>query len=370
MRKRPLLVYVADWYNDIQRDLLTELHKKIDVIMIISNSYPQHKKCSFPVLIFDAFNIGRFTNSENTYMIYYKKTLFDFLNKAKPDFIVCNLWQKFSTIQIANYCSKNKINFILQEEMKRLPKGLVGRFYIKLLYFLLGEKTIQKTKMVLPWTESAFDFWKKRLPLNKLELLPAGIDTSLFVPLKKKKNKKLNILCVARFIECKWHVGLLQTCFLLKKEGHEFMLHLVGKGPLREEMMKFASNLGLTNIEWTESVPYEKMPSLYSKSDLLVLPSSNEAIGMVVPEAMACGLPVVVSDACGATTYVKNNENGFIFRAHNIEDLAQKISYFFNEKQRLLFGKRAAKHIKTFYDNKVIGKKFIGILKKIIKENI
>jgi glycosyltransferase involved in cell wall biosynthesis len=59
----------------------------------------------------------------------------------------------------------------------------------------------------------------------------------------------------------------------------------------------------------------------------LILPSRLDAFGMVVPEAMACGIPVIVSDMVGAKQIVEEGRNGFIVPAENVESLVDRMRW-------------------------------------------
>ncbi len=74
-------------------------------------------------------------------------------------------------------------------------------------------------------------------------------------------------------------------------------------------------------------VPHSEMDAIYASHDLLVLPSRDEPFGMVVLEAMAHGLAVVVSDAVGAKSCVLPGDTGFVFDSHDIADLADKLRH-------------------------------------------
>jgi len=66
------------------------------------------------------------------------------------------------------------------------------------------------------------------------------------------------------------------------------------------------------------------MPLVYRLGDVFVLPSKGpgETWGLAINEAMACGRPVIVSDKCGAAAdMIKDNENGFVFKAGDENDL-------------------------------------------------
>jgi glycosyltransferase involved in cell wall biosynthesis len=101
-------------------------------------------------------------------------------------------------------------------------------------------------------------------------------------------------------------------------------LVFAGDGPLRKSLEQRARELGVANrIRFLGFMNQSQLPSVYCAADLLVLPSHYEPFGLVVNEAMLCGLPVVVSDRVGAKfDLVRQCENGYIFPAGDVNALA------------------------------------------------
>jgi glycosyltransferase involved in cell wall biosynthesis len=106
--------------------------------------------------------------------------------------------------------------------------------------------------------------------------------------------------------------------------------------------------------------------NVYNQNDIIVLPSVNEPIGIVVPEAMACGLPAIVSDTCGAKTYVRDGENGFIFKTFDYFDLADKIVQLSDAERRRAMGRAAAETIEKEFDSRVVAERFYLDIKDIL----
>jgi glycosyltransferase involved in cell wall biosynthesis len=86
--------------------------------------------------------------------------------------------------------------------------------------------------------------------------------------------------------------------------------------------------------EWQPYVDQEELNILLNQSDLFVFPSYLDSWAMVVIEAMACGLPVIVSENTGAKEAVVNN-SGFIIPAGNTDILKEKINYFYTNRSEL-----------------------------------
>jgi 1,2-diacylglycerol 3-alpha-glucosyltransferase len=93
-------------------------------------------------------------------------------------------------------------------------------------------------------------------------------------------------------------------------------LVVCGDGDLRPRLHALARELGLEQrVHWPGFVQYPDLPVYYALADAFILASTIEPWGLVVNEAMACGLPVLVSDRCGcAPDLVPEGQNGFTFK--------------------------------------------------------
>jgi 1,2-diacylglycerol 3-alpha-glucosyltransferase len=129
-------------------------------------------------------------------------------------------------------------------------------------------------------------------------------------------NEAPSFLCVARFIEKKNLLGLLDAYDAYRRRVPEpWKLILAGDGPLRGAIFEHIARLGLTEaVSLPGFVQYDGLPQLYASARAFVIPSFVDQWGLVVNEAMAAGLPVLVSERCGcAPDLVKTGENGFLF---------------------------------------------------------
>ena len=91
------------------------------------------------------------------------------------------------------------------------------------------------------------------------------------------------------------------------------------------------------------------MPIVYRLGDVFVLPSKSETWGLAVNEAMACGRPAIVSDACGcAPELIIQGETGYVFNHTSKNDLLELLQQFNSKKITVAMGKRALAHIKQF----------------------
>lgn len=99
-------------------------------------------------------------------------------------------------------------------------------------------------------------------------------------------------------------------------------------------------------VKFLGSVSREEKWKLYGLSDLFVLPSIHEALGLVILEAMSIGLPVIASNVGGIPEVVKEGYNGLLFEPSNWKDLADKITLLLNDDEmRERIGKNAKKSV-------------------------
>ena len=107
------------------------------------------------------------------------------------------------------------------------------------------------------------------------------------------------------------------------KTGNSLKLLVVGKGN-EQKYRAVAASLGLGDRVFFAGVRHD-MPAVYRAADLFVFPSGFDTFGMVVTEAMAAGVPVIISDKVGARDLIKDGENGFVMANSDWERLADKI---------------------------------------------
>jgi alpha-maltose-1-phosphate synthase len=189
------------------------------------------------------------------------------------------------------------------------------------------------------------------IPSKKIILTNLGFSPEDFLP---KENYRQN--------------GIFRIIFvgtITKRKGIDLIISAYRRLNLIRSELLFvgppgdASDIIENNKEFIKYLPYvnhTKLSEILRQSDLFVLPSYLESWGMVVLEAMACGLPVIVSDNTGSKDAVIP-ECGFVIPTGNIEILAEKILFFYNnqdvtERMGKEARKRAEKYTwENYYNN-------------------
>lgn len=113
----------------------------------------------------------------------------------------------------------------------------------------------------------------------------------------------------------------------------QLRLALIGEGELRDSLAKRIKDSGLaTRVALVGMIASNEILARLSGADLLVLPSRWDGWGLVVNEAFAVGIPVIVSDACGAADLVRSGVNGYVFRNEDAADLRACVNNFLSRQ--------------------------------------
>jgi glycosyltransferase involved in cell wall biosynthesis len=127
-------------------------------------------------------------------------------------------------------------------------------------------------------------------------------------------------------------------------------LYIVGAGPQLDDCREWVEREQLGSVSFAGGVPAAEVPGYFAKSDVLVLPSLSEPWGLVVNEAMACGLAAIVSDKCGcAPDLISAGDNGIIVDPLDDDALLSAMLHFVrDEPVAARMGEASKKRIEQF----------------------
>lgn len=139
-----------------------------------------------------------------------------------------------------------------------------------------------------------------------------------------------NFIFVGRLIDYKNLFHFLEAFAMAQNSSHQdWGVIILGDGELKNDLQNFVLEKNIKKISFQKGVSWQQVPKYLALSDVLVLPSYSEPWGLVVNEAMACGMPILVSEKCGcAIDLVQNGENGFTFPPENLEELSNLLLKF------------------------------------------
>jgi len=124
---------------------------------------------------------------------------------------------------------------------------------------------------------------------------------------------------------------------------------LVGNGIENSNLKKLANKLEINHsICWINN--YEKIKDIFLLSDVFILPSKYEGLGLVLLEAMSSKTPIIASNSSAIPELIKNNYNGFLFKEGDYKDLAKKMKYIENKNLRKKFSRNSVKFLNNNFD--------------------
>ncbi len=206
--------------------------------------------------------------------------------------------------------------------------GVLGRVVEKLMIHLTSNLIVVSLKTLQ-------DLQKERR--IQARIIPNGLDFQKIRGLEPSPQGA-DVLYAGRLIPEKGVDLIIRTLPLLKKDHPDLKCFIIGDGPERSDLELLASELKLDEtVNFTGFLnDQEELLKIMKSSQVFVLPSRREGFGMVVLEANACGLPVVVVNhpMNAAVELVKNNQNGFIVDATE-KALAEGITAGLKEKKNM-----------------------------------
>lgn len=158
---------------------------------------------------------------------------------------------------------------------------------------------------------------------GNIQVISNGFDQNRFRPVSHH-NPIPQLICVCRLVPAKGLDVLLKACGLLKERGRNFVLHIIGDGPVREDLENMAKQLGI--YEETIFYGYMLHPEEFIPFfDIFVLPSRAEAFGSVFAEAALSWLCLIGTDVGGIAEQIEHQVNGLLVPVDDVEALADAI---------------------------------------------
>jgi glycosyltransferase involved in cell wall biosynthesis len=191
--------------------------------------------------------------------------------------------------------------------------------------------------------------------IEKIKIIPPGVDTQKFKPTKieKEENSLFFLSVLDMFHEYKGLNYLLEALKIVKKEIKDVKLTVGGEGELTDYYKSLSHQLGLqNNVDFIGYVPDSELVKQYNRSELFVLPSysaEQEGFGIVLLEAMACGLPVVTTDIAGVSEEIEKRYAGAVIRPANTAELARAITMFLHNERLIRKSGRVARELAKKY---------------------
>lgn len=362
MRRR--LVIVTEIISPYRIPLFNALaqHPEVDLHVIFLGEtdpnlrqwqvYKQEIIFSFQVLPSWRRRIGRYNALLNSGMATA-------LARSAPEVILCGGYSYVASWQALVWARRRHVPFLLWSE-SNLQDFRRSR---ALTEFLKKQFLCRCSGFVVPG-RSALEYVRAQGAKEKsIFIAPNAVDNELFAraAAHARRNEaalrkefalpRRYLLFVGRLVREKGVFELLAAyANLCERLRQEMGLVFVGDGNARPQLEDIAATISVGTIQFAGFAQREQLGVYYGLADVLVLPTYTDTWGMVVNEAMACGLPVIVSRAAGcAADLVRENWNGLLVRPKDVPGLQAAMKLLAEPSdQRTTMGVHSAEHIRSY----------------------
>lgn len=202
------------------------------------------------------------------------------------------------------------------------------------------------------------------VPGAKTHTLPiAGVDMEEFRSREPAAGDELRVGTVGRLVPEKGYDTLLD-CAARLDGGLSF--HVVGDGPLREDLEARARRATGAEVTFHGRVPDEQFRELLGGFDIYCQPSRAEGLCMTAIEAMACELPVVASDIDGLSESVVDGETGYLVPPDDLDAFVDRIERLRDDPElRCNLGRRGRERVAEHYSKEAFADAFEDVLRAV-----
>jgi glycosyltransferase involved in cell wall biosynthesis len=301
-------------FNALARQSHIELHviflSRTDASLRQWKVYEDEIQFSYEVLPSWRKRLGK-------YNLLLNQGLIPALRNNNPDVIICGGYNYLASWQAMRWANRSRVQFLLWSESTahdhRGQRTLVES--LKKTFFRNCDAFVVPGKSALDYLETM------GIPARDIFVARNAVDIDLFSEMGQKVRAEAErtrtqlalparyFLFVGRLVREKGVLNLLSAYSQLPQDLREQIgLVFAGDGPLRAELESLARDIYPGTIHFTGFVDRNDLAVYYSLADCLVLPTYTDTWGLVVNEAMACGLPIICTNVAGcAAELVRSN---------------------------------------------------------------
>ena len=261
-----------------------------------------------------------------------KERLRQTLVEIKPNVIVCVKLDYVSVLAKV----KGDIPLVVESHTlchseKMDEVGLLRRLYVRSL-----KRSIRKADAVVALTEGDANDWKAYN--DNVHVIPNVVNLNDSGSYSSCEQK--SVIYVGRFSKQKDIDSLLRIWAIIHQQYQDWRLDIYGEGELKEH---YLSRIHLMDANIHVYEPTANIMEVYREHSILLLTSLYEPFGLVLPEAMSCGLPVVAFDCpYGPADIITDGVDGYLTSDRNIELFAQRVAQLISDYDlRVQMGKAA-----------------------------
>jgi glycosyltransferase involved in cell wall biosynthesis len=204
-------------------------------------------------------------------------------------------------------------------------------------------------------------FQRYSIPDSKLVHIPYGVDLSQFRQALKTDDVFRVVFAGGMTLRKGVHY-LLRAFAELKLQNSELLLI----GTMNDEMRPFFKRYEGV-YRYLGKIPQSELYQYYSQGSVFAMCSIEEGLAMVIPQAMACGLPIIATTNTGAEDIVRDGVDGFIIPIRDVEKLKEKLVYLYERpEERMRMGQSAKERVSSGFTWDDYGDRIVAAYKNIL----
>lgn len=321
----------ADFPSPYRVDVFSGLTKEYELTVFFDKMSDQNRNCEWFCK----------ETGLNSYLLLTKEGIKEFKKNLadlkKYDLVLAYDYHIKNAIKLQLACMWQHVPYIMNCDgafiRNNLIKNLLKKFLIKnaTAYFASGE-----------YAKKYFEHYgakKDKIFIHKFSSLHE--DDILQNPVSESEKKKLKeelglenkktVLSIGQFIPRKGFDVLLEAWKELDKD---FQLVIIGGGDEEKKYLEIIKESQLQHVKIIGFRQKSEVFKYYKASELFVLPTREDIWGLVINEAMACGLPVITTEKClGGVELLKNEVNGKIVSINNSSEIVKGVKCIFNSDE-------------------------------------
>lgn len=346
----------------LQANYFAEKGEEVHIVTTEKASHPQNSYYVSDNISFHNLNINyqEVDNSLSPRKIInrilkgykHKKKLNELLISLRPDVTIAMFGHESSFLHKINDGSKKIIEYHFSRYHRSIE--FASASYWKKQFALFKEwrkcRFINRYDAFVVLTNRDAANWKQ---FKNIFVIPNALP---FIPKETSNCENKKVISVGRLSPEKGYNTLIEAWKIVTSHHPDWELEIYGAGQEYDNLCSLIKKYSLTNISINS--PVQNIDKKYIKSSIYLMTSQYEGFGIVLIEAMICGLPCISFDCpCGPSEIITNKEDGFLVPVNDTLALANKICLLIEHNDlRQKMGKKARQNVMRYSPDKIMKK--------------
>ena len=360
------ILYLANIPSPYRVDFFNELGKSCDLTVVFERSAAKDRDKSWAEFNFKNFKgvflKGIKTSADSAFSLGVTK----YLKKGKFDLTIIANYSSLTGLFAVMYMNAKKMPYIIEGDggFAKSGKGFkerIKRRVISKAAACLYTADLHKEYYLTYGANPKNLYFYPFTSVKEGDILNAPLSLEEKAELRQKHSIKSGkvIAAVGSFIHRKGFDTLIKAA----KDIGDINIYFIG-GTADEEYLRLKENCGADKIHFMGFKKKQELFEILRSADLMVLPTREDIWGLIINEALACGLPVITTDKCIAgLELVEKGGCGKIVEADNEKMLAQAINDFFDGK--IPFDFKSCNQVIRGYTIEEMSKRHLEIFEKL-----